>query len=327
MNAKGFAFLLYAAAVMFAPLSGCSKSPDAASAPVSARPSPRTDEATNGVALTADDVKALGIETTPAAAGAHAPEFAGFGVVLPHELFAQSVADLATAIAVERQSESAYRRSQRLAGTSGALAADVQEAAERQVMVDRAALELAKRRASSTWGQNPPWRGRGIDAELSAIARGEDKVVRVTFPMGVIGDSAPTRLRVARIAAGPSDPGWQSTSVWAAPADANIPGLSFFALLQGSAVNEGERLAAWAADGTAQKGVVIPTSAVIISDGKYWFFVETKPNVFLRTELDPSAPMPEGFFVRRGVTVDAKIVTTSAGLLLARATHPNAAAD
>ncbi len=317
--------LLCTGGMMLAPLSSCSKSPSQAAAPIPVAPA--TDEAGEGVSLSAAEVKTMGIETSIAAVSSHVPEAAGFGVVLAHEAFAQSVADLSTAIAVQRQSESAFERSRRLAGTTGAMAADLQEVAERQAMVDRAALELVKRRASSTWGQDPPWKNQGINAEVSAVARGEAKMVRVTFPIGTIGGSAPKSVRLGRIAADPTRSGWQSTAVWAAPADSSVPGTSFFALLKGGSVNEGERLAAWAPVGTAKDGVTIPSSAVIISKGKYWFYLETKPNVFLRIELDTSMPAADGFFVRQGVDAGAKIVTTSAGQLLARETNPNREAE
>ncbi len=317
--------LLCVGGVMLAPLSGCNKSPDSVAAPTPATAG--TDVVDEGVTLSADEVKAMGIETSIAAAGSHVPEAAGFGVVLAHESVAQSVADLSTAIAVQRQSESAFERSKRLAGTTGAMAADVQEAAERQATVDRAALELVKRRASSTWGQDAPWRNNSFNSELLDISQGIIKIVRVTFPIGAVGDSAPKSLRMSRIAADPARAGWQSTSVWAAPADASVPGSSFFALLKGSPVNEGERLEVWAPVGAAESGVLIPASAVVISNGKYWCYVETKANVFLRTELDTSMPAAEGFFVQHGIAAGSKIVTTSAGQLLARETNPTLAAE
>ena len=306
-------------------LVGCSKQVGEVAAPAVAASG--AAEAVEGVVLTAEDVKNLGIATSIAAHTTHIAEEAGYGVVLAHETVAQSVADLSTAMAVQRQSESAFERSKRLAGTTGAMSADVQEAAERQAMVDRAALELARRRASSTWGQYPPWKNQGIDAQLTAVARGDAKIVRVTFPMGAIGASIPKTLRLARIVADPASTGWLSTVVWAAPADASVPGTSVFALLKRSEASEGERLAAWAPVGVAQDGVVVPASAVIISNGKYWFYLEVKANVFVRTELDTSMPITDGFFVQKGVAAGAKIVTASAGLLLARETNPSAAAE
>lgn len=311
---------LVGATCVIVSLSACSHASQ--ETPLTAHVSPASETA-EGVVLTVEEVKNLGIETSIAAADSRLPEAAGFAVVLAHDAVAQSVAELSSALAVQRQSEAALERSRRLAGTTGAMAVDVQEAAERQAMVDRAALELARRRASSVWGQNPPWGHRGVDADVSAVARGDAKIIRVTFPIGAVGDVVPKTVRVARIATDPAHAGWQSATVWAAPADATVPGTSFFALLKGSPVSEGERLAAWAPIGAAATGVMIPTSAVIISNGQYGFFVETKPNVFLRTALDTSMPVADGYFVRQGIAAGAKIVTTSAGLLLARETNPS----
>jgi hypothetical protein len=65
----------------------------------------------------------------------------------------------------------------------------------------------------------------------------------------------------------------------------------------------------------------------VISDSKYWCYVERKPGVFVRTELDTSVPLAEGYFVKDGIAAGDKVVTTSAGLLLARETNPSTAAD
>ena len=48
----------------------------------------------------------------------------------------------------------------------------------------------------------------------------------------------PSSLRAAHIGAG-KPTGWKMNPVWDAPADASVPGRSFFALLKGSDVGEG----------------------------------------------------------------------------------------
>jgi hypothetical protein len=285
------------------------------------------EEAAEGVSLKPEQVEKMGIVTTEAKAITHTPETVGFGTVMAHEALAQAVAELATAVAVERQSRSTYARGQRLAGTPGALPIDTQEAAERQATVDQAALELAKRRLSSTFGQDPPWKNQDSSPELTALAAGKIKLVRVTFPLGALGDSDPSALRLAHINAAPGGKSWESKSVWSAPADASIPGKSFFTLLKGSDAGEGERLLAWARVGAAESGVEIPASAVIISNGKYWCYVEEKPGVFVRAEVDTGMPTAAGYFVKEGVSAGGKVVTTSAGQLLAREMNPSTAAE
>jgi hypothetical protein len=278
-----------------------------------------------GVSLKPEEIEKMGIVTTEARAITSEPEVNGFGVVIAHETIAQGVAELRTAVAAERQSHSALERSKRLAGTPGAMPADTQETAERQAAADRAALELARQRLSSTFGQNPPWKNPESSAELSALASGQTKLIRVTFPLGSVGDSAPHSVRLAHIDASPVGSGnWQSRSVWRAPADVTVPGRSFFAILKTSEASEGDHLMAWAPVGAAEPGVLVPAAAAVISQGKFWCYIEEKPGTFVRTEFDPGRPTPEGYFVKDGISAGDKIVTASAGQLLARETNPSA---
>jgi hypothetical protein len=312
-------------------LLGCHKSPpagDAAAQTAEAKDKPAAgEESAEGVELKADEIQKMGILTSAAKPMMHIPETAGFGTVIAHETIAQTVADLATATAIERQSRSALARAQKLAGTPGAMPVEAQEAAERQAQVDQAALLLAQRRLTTALGQNPPWKEHDSSPELAALAAGRTKLVRVTFPFGALGSSGPAALRLARFNATPGAKSWESHSVWSAPADSNIPGKSFFALLKGSDVGEGERLLVWAPVGTAEAGVQVPAAAAVITGGRYWCYVEEKPGNFVRTEIDTSMPTAEGYFVTQGVSAGDKIVTSAAGQLLARELNPSTTAD
>jgi len=274
--------------------------------------------------LKPDAIDRMGIRITPVVATQQAPESTGFAFVLTREAIAQSIADLNTAAAVERQSRAALARARSLAGTPGAPSVEAQEAAERQATVDQAALVLAERRLSATYGRNAPWKGNSRSPELAALASGEIKLTRVTFPLGALGSAVPAKLRLAHL--GESQSGsFGSDSVWSAPADASVPGKSFFALVKGSDASEGERLLARAPLGAAAAGVVIPFAAVLISGDKYWCYIEEKPGVFARTEIDAGMPTDEGYFVRDGIAAGARVVTTSAGQLLARELGASAA--
>jgi hypothetical protein len=313
-------------------VSGCHKAPTADAAAAGGAVAQSSEKAAGGaagdrVSLKADEVEKIGIATVAAKSTLHAPETSGFGTVVAHEAIAQAVAELTTAVAIERQSRSAWARGQRLAGTPGAMPADTQEAAERQATVDQAALELARRRLSSMFGQNPPWNASADSADLSALANGTTKLVRVTFPIGALSEANPSWLRFSHINSMPGRTNWISNTVWSAPADASIPGRSFFALLKGSDVGEGERLLAWAPAGSVETGVQVPAAAVVISGGKWWCYIEEKPGVFVRTEIDTGMPIADGYFVTGGVSAGDKIVINSAGELLARDMNPSTAAD
>jgi hypothetical protein len=271
-----------------------------------------------GVTLKPEEIEKAGIKTTPAAASRHAPEVGGYALVITREAIAQAVADLSTAAAMERQSRAALARSKSLAGTPGAMAVEAQEAAERQATVDQASLQLAERKLSALYGRNAPWKDDYASPELTALARGESKLVRVTFPLGALGASVPKTLRLAHMAESLGGKSFESDTVWSAPADTSLPGRSFFAILKGSDVSEGERLLAWAPVGAAEPGVLVPYAAVLINGGKYWCYVEEKPGLFVRKEIDPGMPTDEGYFVKEGIAAGANFVTASAGELLAR---------
>jgi multidrug efflux pump subunit AcrA (membrane-fusion protein) len=204
---------------------------------------------------------------------------------------------------------------------------EAQETAERQAAVDHAALVLAERRLSATYGQSAPWKENYTSPLLASLARGDTKLARVTFPLGALGSTVPARLRLTRIGATPGSKSIETVAVWSAPADATIPGRSFFAILKGGDASEGERLIAHAAVGDAENGVVVPYTATVINAGKYWCYVEERPGLFVRTEINPGMPTDDGYFVKEGIAPGARIVTTSAGLLLARETNPSSEAD
>ena len=318
--------LIVAAGITALSVAGCQRTPPAAEAPAADAKDKGAPEA-EGVTLKPEEIEKAGIRTTALAAVSHAPESTGYALVATRETIAQALAELTSAAAIERQSRSALARARGLAGTPGAMPVEVQEAAERQAAVDHAAFVLAERRLSASYGQNAPWKENYDSPLLGSLARGDTKLARVTFPLGALGSAVPTKLRLTRIGETQGSKSIDTLAVWSAPADATIPGRSFFAILKGGDVSEGERLIAHAAVGAAEDGVVVPYSAAVISGGKYWSYVEEKPGLFVRTEIDPNMPTDEGYFVKEGIEPGAKVVTTSAGQLLARETNPSTAAD
>jgi hypothetical protein len=299
-------------------LAGCHKAPDQSATPTAEK------AADEGVALKPAQIEAMGIETTPAQSIQSAPEVQGFGVVLAHETIATAAAEVRTAIAAERQSHAALERTHRLAGTPGAMPAETQENAERQAIADQAALELARQKLSSSFGLNPPWRNSDDAAALRALATGESKLVHVTFPLGSLGDTDPNTVRLARI---DSSKSWSSKMVWRAPADATVPGRSYFAILKSSETGEGDHLLAWTPVGTPESGVLVPATAAVVSNGRFYCYVEEEPGTFVRIEFDSSRPTGDGYFVKDGIAAGDEIVTHAAGQLLARETNPSTEAD
>jgi len=320
MNNNNVALMTAIASALF--LGGCHKAPAEPAAAPAAAEADAKDQEEQGVVLKPEEVEAMGIETVAAQAIQNAPEVQGFGVVMAHETIATAVAEVRTAIAAEHQSHATLERTHRLAGTPGALPAETQETAERQAIADQAALELARQKLSSSFGLNPPWKSSDNSAELRSLAGGAAKLIHITFPLGLLGDTDPGHIRLTRIDGARGGRSWESKVVWHAPADASVPGRSYFAILKSGDVGEGDHLLAYTPVGDTQSGVLVPASAAVISNGKFYCYVEEKDGTFVREELDPGRATAAGYFVKEGITAGAKIVTHAAGQLLARETNP-----
>jgi hypothetical protein len=320
--------------VLMALTAACAKpgaDPDDAKPPASASAATADEAAGKGgaaeVGLDAQQVADLGIVVAAVAAASRVPETRGFGVVLDHERVAQAVADLAVAQAASRQSSAALARLQRLAGGEGAETMDALEVAERQASSDAAALALAERKATSVWGQHPPPALSGPGAIRDALAAGRTKLLRATFPLGAYRGGVPAELRFAPLDGATAAAQARTARVWAAPADPDVPGRSFFALVDGEDLSEGEHVSAWAPLGGAEQGVVVPAAAVLIDAGRYWCYVERAAGKFVRVPIDLDRPLERGYFVTDGVRAGDRVVVAAAGLLLARELHPGTDAD
>jgi hypothetical protein len=314
-------------ALLAASLSACQKneSTQTEHAPEMEAATPAADEAP--VALTEEQIEKIGIKVAPAKVVAHTPEVLGFGVVISHDALAQAVSEITTAKAAVNQSRAAQARVKRLEGTPGAFGTEAQETAERQALIDAAALALAQQKLSVALGESSAWQGAEAEARLNELASGRVKLVRVTFPLGALRGAVPRTLRLARLDPNSPTDSWTTSKVWDAPADANVPGHSFFALLKAGNIGEGEHLQVWAPSGTPLNGVLVPESAVIVSDGKYWCYIQVQTGKFVRKLIDTSRPMSDGYFVTDNIAADDSIVISSAGLLLARETNSSSEAE
>lgn len=266
--------------------------------------------------LTSEQAGKLGVVTTPAQATDYTAQAEGFGVVLSHDAIAQAAAELQTAVASARLSDQTLDRARRLADGPGALGADALEGAQRQQAADQTAVRLAWRKLTALLGVEFPWHGAAADAELEKLAEGSHRLLRVTFPPGTPGRK-PKALRVSSLdAAAGTD--WTARTVWAAPQDPTLPGQSVFAVLAGTDLAEGAHIRAQSLSDSSTAGVVVPETAVVINEGQYWCYVKKEGGVYRRVAIDGSRPTGAGYFVAEGVGAGDQLVTTAAGLLLAR---------
>jgi len=306
-------------------LGGCGAA-DPAGGERQAAATAESSDAPKPVVLTADERQKLGITTTSAQAITFNDTSTAFGVVLSHETIAQAVADLETAASAAHLSDVALTRGQKLASGPGALGVDTLETLQKQKSGDQAALSLARRKITAVVGVRFPWQG-GAEADsgvLNALASGEAKLVRATFPSGVLVGAAPKSLRLLPVEPGEANAANSpllATPLWDAPQDPNLPGRSFFALIRDPDLAEGSRFQVIpAAPANGVTGVLVPATAVIIASGQYWCYLEKKTGTFARVPIVTDKPLGAGYFINEGVGVadGDPIVTSSAGLLLAR---------
>lgn len=295
------------------------------SGPAPAARTVRADAA--DVSLSVEERQKLGVVTVEPGSASWVAESSGVAVVVNHEGIAQVVAELASAQVADRQSRAAVARAAELAGGAGALSADARDNAERQAGLDAAALALAERRLSSVIGEHPAWPAGAAGATLGALASGRAKLIRATFPLGSPLPLNIHSLRFSRVAPVDGERGWDSHAPWPAPADPSVPGRSFFAVLFGTTLSEGERLEAWAPTGQSLHGWRIPAASVVQADGQYWCYLETAPGHYRRSAVDIQGPIDAGYIVITGIDAGQRIVSSAAALLLARELNPSSEAE
>ena len=299
-------------------LSGCGKEAPAAG-------KKEGSESQSGVTLTARQIKSLGISTTPAHAMTYRRRLSGYGVVMALDTIGQADAEVATASAAAAQSAAAAARARYLStGDEAAVSRELVEAAESKAAADRAALALARRKSDAAFGLHAPWQTPAERAAIMAkLASGQAVLVRVTFPLGALGAITLQSVTIARL--GNSTRSWESTTVWEAPADPNLPGRGFFCLLEGSDLAQNEHVTPWVDFGAPTAGVLVPQAAVLVAESDTWAYAEPDNGHFVRVHINTSYPEAGGYFVpaNAGITADERLVTAGAGLLLAHETSPS----
>jgi len=294
-------------------LAACGKTDKPAAAEKEAAEAP-------GITLKAEEVSSLGITVQPAVAARFASHVSGYGVVAALDTIAQADSDVLTAQAASAQSQAAAARAQSLAtGEDAAISREQLEVAQSKAAADSAALALARRKSEAAFGLRSPWRDAATrQAVMRRLAAGDAVLVRATFP--ATGDAVPRALDISRM--GADTKSWTSHTIWQAPADAAVPGRSFYALVEGSDLAQNERVTAAIPTGAAQPGVKVPATALVFGESEAWAYVQTGATTFLRTKIDTSRPTGDGYFVT-GIKPGDKIVVGGSGLLLAHEVNPS----
>jgi len=305
-------------------LSGCGRDEPAREAEAAAE----HDGPALGVALDEGDARKLGVEVAPIAAGAYQPFAAGTARVVDAQAAIALLAELEKAETEARTSQSALKRSRDLFRSDTAVSAEALEAAERQAATDDAQVKVARARASLEFGRGAPWLDAGRRESLvGSLASGATALVSASFPASLAGAEPPFALELERIGSS-AQPRWSTNDSWLGPADPSVPGPTVLALVPTASndLSSGERLAARVASGARLDGTVVPASAIVLSGGEAWCYMQSDDD-FTRRRVDLGRPLAGGYFQQEGFAAGESVVVAGAGLLLARETGGGAEED
>ncbi len=78
----------------------------------------------------------------------------------------------------------------------------------------------------------------------------------------------------------------------------------------------GVNLLAHLSVGNQMQGVIVPSSAVVWSEGRTWVYEQTASDRFTRRVVATDTPIEAGFFVAQGFSPGDRVVTQGAQALL-----------
>jgi len=151
--------------------------------------------------------------------------------------------------------------------------------------------------------------GNVVAPELERVLGMRETLLQVTLPFEqsynaprTISVEMPGRIRNEATLISPFprvDPRIQGRSfLYASPAQPDFtPGINLLAHM---------------AVGNSMRGVIVPASAVVWSEGRAWTYLQTAPDQFTRREMPTDSPVDNGYFVSAGFSAGNKIVDRGA---------------
>lgn len=181
-----------------------------------------------------------------------------------------------------------------------------QRAAEQQ-------LSLQGSLAEQQWGSVVAKWAMDGSPELDRILSMHAVLIQVTFPFDQ-NYAAPKTILVEV----PGRTRSEATLISAFPrVDPRIQGRSFlYAAPAQPDFTPGVNLVSHLTVGNSTRGVVLPASAVVWSEGKAWAYLQTAARQFSRREVPTNSPVDAGYFVTLGFSAENKVVTKGAQSLL-----------
>jgi hypothetical protein len=177
-------------------------------------------------------------------------------------------------------------------------------------------LDIFQNTIRQQWGSViAEWILQGSSA-FERLSQGMDFLIQVTLPSGISISSAPKSVRIQTNAGRTLSANLVSSSP---RSDPRIQGMSFFYLAPSQPdILPGMNVLAYIPAGQMLRGLLVPASAIVWWQGKTWAYIQKDSNQFVRRQVITEFPVSEGWFVRRGLSKNDRIVTRGAELILSQ---------
>ncbi len=259
-----------------------------------------------------------GLKTEVLAPVTRVREVTAYGVILDPAPLAALDAQLAAARATLDASRAEYARAKLLHAEKQNVSLKDLQTAQATFQSGQAQFNLLGQRLANEWGGTVAALAPAARAELvDALIKRTAAIIRVAVPPGKSFASEPARGKTTIL--GYARP-LAAQSIWYAPTvNPRLQGQGFmlrveargFPLPPGAAVTA--RLESSAA---AERGVVVPSAAVVRTGDASWAYVQTAPAKFERRKIPMRDPVAAGWFVSGNFAAGDRVVVTGAQALL-----------
>ena len=269
-----------------------------------------------------------GITTLALEATTHQPEQRAYAQVLEARalsgarnayMVAKGEADKAVAAAEESRTDVTRQTQLHQAGSTSAeamLEADMKARANQaSAQPAAAAVRLMESDMRETWGEPlADWLMNG-SPQLNELMNQRSVLIQLSLPAAVNLANPPPIAMVRRTDDQPIQAQFVSHP---ARVDPRFQGglLFYMAPRQEQGLFPGLATTAFLPHGEPENGVIIGTDAVVWWQGRPWGYVQLDRQRFARRELPSDAPVPDGWFVSKGIKAGDRIVNKGAQQLL-----------
>ncbi len=206
-----------------------------------------------------------------------------------------------------------YAEDQNISEKSLEVAQGVAETDQTDVAAAQQQVELQKSLIAQQWGGTvADWVQQNSSEFQRAISQ-QDALVQVTVP-------ADTSLTAPRTVSVENLDGSKTEARFVSPfprIDPRVQGRNFlYVMSPRSPIAPDTSLLADVSVGSETRGVIVPSSAVVWSEGTAWAYQQTGASQFTRRPVPTDLPIANGYFVSSGLPAGGKVVTTGAQALL-----------